>query len=77
MSSWKTTAGGVAAALGSALTAAHTFGGVPQWVGAIGVALSAAGVAWIGFVARDNTVTSEDAGAVRGLLTADDTKEAK
>lgn len=63
MKSWKTTVGGIAAALGSAATAAWMFGGVPQWVGAVGASLTALSVAWIGLVARDNGVTSKQAGA--------------
>lgn len=62
-SSWKTTVGGVVAALGSAMTAAFLFGGVPQWVGAVGAGLTSLSIAWIGIVARDNDVTSEQAGA--------------
>lgn len=61
--SWKTTVGGIAAALGSAMTAAYMFGGVPQQVGAAGAALTALSIAWIGFMARDNDVSSEKAGA--------------
>lgn len=65
MTSWKTTVGGIAAALGSAATAAFMFGGVPQWFGAVGASLTALSVAWIGFAARDNNVTSEQAGAAK------------
>lgn len=65
MKSWKTTVGGVAGALGAAGTAAYMFGGVPQWVGAAGAALTALSIAWVGFVARDNDVSSQDVGIRR------------
>lgn len=63
MNSWKTSVFGIAAALGAAMTAAFLFGGVPQVVGAIGAGLTALGTVGMGFSARDNSVTSEQAGA--------------
>lgn len=62
MTSWKTTLGGSLVTVGTALTAAHMFGGMPSWLGACGAALTAAGGVWLSF-ARDNHVTSEQAGA--------------
>lgn len=59
MKSWRTTLGGVVAAIGSVLTVAV---GVPHWVNVAGSALSAIGVALLGVTARDNGVTSKQAG---------------
>lgn len=62
MKSWRTTLGGIAAALGSALMGAHE-AGAPKWVSLAGYVLSAFGVALLGAAARDNNVTSKQAGA--------------
>lgn len=60
--SWKTTAGGLATALGAACLAAAQMGG-PSWLSMLGAALSVFGPALLGVTARDNSVSSEQAGA--------------
>jgi hypothetical protein len=59
MKSWRTTLGGVVAAIGSVLTVAV---GVPHWVHLAGATLNAIGIALLGATARDNEVTSKQAG---------------
>jgi len=61
--SWKTTVGGIAAALGTAVTAAAQLDGAPKWLLLVGAGLAALGSAFLGVSARDNGVTSEQAGA--------------
>ena len=58
MKSWKTTAGGAIAALGAFFSAQsdHT-------LQIVGQALTAIGTFIVGLMARDNNVTSEQAGA--------------
>jgi hypothetical protein len=65
MKSWKTTVGGIAAALGAAVTAAAQIDGAPKWLMLVGAGLAAFGSAFLGIAARDNGVTSEQAGAQR------------
>lgn len=57
MNSWKTTVGGVLQAVGLSLS---QMDGSMQHVGGL---LAAAGALLLGWAARDNTVTSEKAGA--------------
>jgi len=73
MGSWRTSLGGKLVALGTLLAVAGGFvsGTISleslDWGGllaAIGVLTGAGGAAWIGLVARDNKVSSEEAGAV-------------
>jgi hypothetical protein len=59
MKSWKTTLAGAVAALGTYLATVHD----PGWVGPLGQLLQAVGVFAIGAAARDNNVSSEQAGA--------------
>lgn len=56
--SWKTSAAGFVAALGAAMSLSEHKG-----VHAIGVLLAGLGSFLTGLAARDNNVTSEDAGA--------------
>lgn len=56
MKSWKTTIGGILAAAGAGLSAMSGFE-------ELGAALTAIGIAIIGVSARDNSVTSRQAGA--------------
>ena len=58
MKSWKTTLGGVLGAIGAALVAMDDI-----FLKAAGSVLSAVGVLLLGLAARDNNVSSEDAGA--------------
>lgn len=57
--SWKTTVGGAVTALGVYLSSQTT----PAWLHTVGVVLMMAGSAFTGAVARDNNVTSAQAGA--------------
>jgi hypothetical protein len=57
--SWKTTAAGLVAAIGTYLVGAE---GLPPWWKHVGNILQMVGVAGIGMMARDNNVTSEQAG---------------
>lgn len=57
--SWKTTLGGILAAIGTGLQAVKD----PSWVALIGQILGGIGVLVIGAAARDNGVTSEQSGA--------------
>lgn len=57
--SWKTTLGGILAAIGTGLQGVKD----PSWVALIGQVLGGIGVLVMGMAARDNSVTSEDAGA--------------
>ena len=57
--SWKTTLGGIIAALGTALLAVPE----PEWLSKLGAGLIGLGGAIAGLSARDNNVSSEDAGA--------------
>lgn len=59
MKSWKTTLAGLAAALGMA---SQTLEG-PPWLKIVGLGVSVLGLAVLGMTARDNDVTSEQAGA--------------
>lgn len=59
MINWKTTLGGVLAAIGQFLETIHE----PSWVGLLGRILSAVGMFLIGAMARDYNVTSEQSGA--------------
>ncbi len=59
MKSWKTTLGGALAALGQYLETIDS----PAWLNIVGRVLSMGGVFLIGVSARDNGVSSEDAGA--------------
>lgn len=61
-SSWQTTTAGILSALGGSLVGAH-LGPDMQWLGTIGQVLLAGGTLWMGAAARDNKVSSEDAGA--------------
>ncbi len=58
--SWKTTLFGILTGIGLGLEQAA---GVPDWVHGIGKFLSVAGPTLIGWFARDNNVTSEQAQA--------------
>ena len=60
MKSWKTTLAGALAALGTYLLTIPD----PAWVATVGKILVGLGTAAIGLFARDNNVTSADAGAV-------------
>lgn len=59
MKSWKTTLFGSVAALGAYLSTIHD----PGWIAPLGQFMQAIGVFALGAVARDNSVTSEQAGA--------------
>jgi hypothetical protein len=59
MINWKTTLGGILAALGQFLETITD----PAWIGLIGRIISAVGVFLIGATARDFNVTSEQSGA--------------
>lgn len=59
MKSWKTTVAGALAALGAYLVTVNE----PSWLPTLGKILAGASTAAIGFFARDNNVTSEQAGA--------------
>lgn len=67
-SSWRTTLSGVLLAVGTALFGAHVAGVVElaNWVLVMAIVLQAAGGGLIGVVARDNKVTSEQAGVGAG-----------
>lgn len=58
MKSWKTTLGGLLSAFGTALAAAPD-----KITHSIGVIIAAGGSLLLGIAARDNNVTSEEAGA--------------
>lgn len=58
MKSWKTTLGGVMLAIGTPLANVTS----PNWVHLLGLALTTAGGLILGASARDNNVSSEDAG---------------
>jgi hypothetical protein len=59
MKSWKTTACGAIGALGA------YFIGIPdpEWLATVGKIMVGIGSVGVGFFARDNNVTSKDAGA--------------
>jgi hypothetical protein len=59
MKSWKTTLFGVLTALGAYLQTVQD----PAWLQMVGKALTVAGPILLGLFARDNSVTSESAGA--------------
>lgn len=59
MKSWKTTLFGAVAALGVYLEGVND----PAWLPMVGKVLVMLGTAGVGFFARDNAVTSEQAGA--------------
>lgn len=59
MKSWKTTLGGAISALGTYLATVDD----PAWLSLVGQIFVGLGVLIIGMNARDNTVTSEEAGA--------------
>lgn len=64
MKSWKTTVAGLAMALGMALLAIHSkTAGAPMWMFMVGTGLTVFAPALLGMAARDNGVSSEDAGA--------------
>lgn len=64
MKSWKTTTVGILTAIGIiAAQLSYLFDTDPQTVFDLQVVFAALGVAGIGFFARDNNVTSEEAGA--------------
>ena len=58
MKSWRTTLGGVLAAIGMGVSELPF-----EWAAGVGKALSAIGLALLGLTARDNKVSSETAGA--------------
>lgn len=60
MASWRTLVFGIIAAIGGVLATAT---GVPDWAHVLGQIMLAGGSAGTGAVARDNKVTSEQAGA--------------
>lgn len=60
MASWKTFVAGGIAAVGKALESAA---GAPHWMIVLGQGLEVLGVFLLGANARDNKVTSEEAGA--------------
>lgn len=59
MKSWKTTLFGALGAIGTYLTTIHD----PSWLPTVGTILVGLSSAGLGFAARDNSVTSEQAGA--------------
>lgn len=59
MINWKTTLGGILAAIGQFLESIQD----PAWVGLVGRILTAAGLFLLGTSARDYNVTSEKSGA--------------
>lgn len=59
MKSWKTTVCGLVAAMGTYLITVKE----PAWVSLVGQFLAAVGTAGVGMFARDNGVSSEEAGA--------------
>jgi len=69
MTSWKTTVGGMCAAVGTALFGIALT--LPEgddkkfWLSVIGTVLSAAGQALLGLSARDNNVSSEQVAAAK------------
>jgi|GEM_PF-1378119 len=68
MKSWKTTLFGLLAAAGGAILGAYELkpellAGFPKWLPGIGLLASCIGTACVGLAARDNNVTSEQAGA--------------
>jgi hypothetical protein len=62
MKSWKTTIGGIVTALGAALLAISTESNAPHWLKMLGIGFSTFGPGLLGLAARDNNVSSEDAG---------------
>lgn len=58
MKSWKTTLGGIMLAIGTPLSTVTT----PNWVHLLGLSLTTAGGLLLGVSARDNNVSSEQAG---------------
>jgi len=60
MKSWKTTLCGLVAAIGAFLVTQTD----PTWLPTVGKILVGVGTAGIGLFARDNSVTSKDAGAI-------------
>lgn len=60
MKSWKTTLCGALAALGAYLATQTD----PAWLATVGKVLCTAATVGLGLFARDNSVTSKDAGAV-------------
>lgn len=64
MKSWKTTVVGILAGLSIILAqVSYLFDADPQTVFSVEAVFSALGIMGIGFFARDNNVTSEQAGA--------------
>jgi hypothetical protein len=64
MKSWKTTAAGIVAGLAVILTqVAYLLDADPETVFSLEAVIAALGVMGIGWFARDNNVTSEQAGA--------------
>lgn len=62
--SWQTTIGGLLAAVGIAVLGLHANGtAMPDWVVEIAPILGVIGAAMAGITARDNGVSSKDAGA--------------
>jgi ammonia channel protein AmtB len=62
-SSWKTTVAGITAGLAIILSqVSYLFDADPQTVFSVEAVISALGLIGIGFFARDNNVTSEQAG---------------
>lgn len=68
MKSWKTSLFGLMAAIGGGIVGAYATGIItadelPRWVKTAAVLMSIVGGSGLGFFARDNNVTSEQAGA--------------
>jgi len=63
--SWQTTVAGILTADGLALVGLHEGGAIelPKWLIIAAYVLAAIGAGWTGQAARDNKVTSEEAGA--------------
>ena len=59
--SWKTTAAGILMAVGTAFSSTH-FSPEFSWLGTLGQIFTGIGALWMGGVARDNNVSSEQAG---------------
>src|ERR1035441_8720490 len=59
-SSWKTTVFGLMSAIGASVA---MLDGLPHWLSLSAKVAAAAGIAGLGLAARDNNVTSEQAGA--------------
>ena len=63
MKSWKTTAAGIVAGLIAALNAPELKALEPSWMVSLTPYLGSIAIALMGVFARDNSVTSEQAGA--------------